>query len=946
MPKTRDTKTPPAKPKRLGSVQRNFVGARTVSDDLLVITAPNGGSAYVAVLEVGGITYDLKSDAEQVRLNELYRLILCGLNFDVQLLWRSQPLRLEPYLQRFQMAEREQPTIWNTLAESHVGFLNQLAGRRTLLTRQAYLVVRFEPADAINKQVQNTLFGGKPPKPAEAMERARQELNLRLAELMRRLEILQLSARRLSGLVELAHFYQSCLQPLAAAQFPLAPEVLESVDLPSRRLSHVPTPVLPVLLAVCSTCQATTPTWASYCGNCGTPFSVERWTRFLLPRADAAQAAPQGGKGEPQRKGRRAFTFRRQQREPPGRRTLFPQLADLLAPDQMEVGPDYIRIGDEYHRVLAITGMPRSVGPGWLRSLMELDEPFELCFHLHPRSSADIDRLFRRKQTVVKANYDLATKHGTVMDAHMLVAHEDLEELSRRVASGEERMFDVVWLLRVWGASKRELNERTGRIQNVLYTSLLAHRRCAYEQAEALRTCLPHGRKHLQDEGLLLSGEATSTTFPFIATSFFHEEGVLEGITPTGELIVLDPWAVQKGITNANRVVFGPPGQGKSHYVKTTIMRQALRYQYQAQDERLRFQIFVVDPDREYGRIAQGLGGQIVRLAPGSADCINPFDLPQVRRDKLIGEGMHGDYLADHVQRLHALLEIMLANRQPDGSPGTLTEAEDSLIDLALYETYKRAGVTRDPSTHHHAAPLLSDLAEVLASQLGGEDKTGLLPRLRRFVDGSLSGLFRGATTLRVDSPIVVFDTHECETDIQQIIALFLVSNFVWGQTFQSTIPRQLIVDEAASLVQYRSGKRFLEDLVRRARKNFLGVTTITQHPSTFANSTIIANSAIKVLMRPDPVTLELISQMFKLSEREGSRILRLKIGEGLLIVGDQRMIVQFETSELEHLLATTNPSEIAEWLEKPGHAHLRTLLSRLAEGSGIQELATSLVGS
>ena len=152
-----------------------------------------------------------------------------------------------------------------------------------------------------------------------------------------------------------------------------------------------------------------------------------------------------------------------------------------------------------------------------------------------------------------------------------------------------------------------------------------------------------------------------------------------------------------------------------------------------------------------------------------------------------------------------------------------------------------------------------------------------------------------------------------------------------------------MIVDEAASLVQYQSGKRFLEDLTRRARKNYLGVTTITQHPSTFANSTLIANSAIKVLMRPDPVSLELITEMFKLSEREGQRILRLKIGEGLLIVGDQRMIVQFETSELEHILATTNPREIAEWLEKSEHAHLRSLLQQLASGGGIHDLASSL---
>src|SRR5579859_3363631 len=170
----KDRNPPPAKSGRLGSVQRAFVGARAISDDLLCITAPNGGTAYIGVLEIGGITYDLKSDAEQVRLNELYRTILCGLNFDVQLLWRSLPLRLDPYLQRFQRTGTDQQTIWETLAEAHVGFLTYLAQRRTLLTRQAYLVVRIAPEDMVNKNVQRSLFGSRPPKPAEALERARQ----------------------------------------------------------------------------------------------------------------------------------------------------------------------------------------------------------------------------------------------------------------------------------------------------------------------------------------------------------------------------------------------------------------------------------------------------------------------------------------------------------------------------------------------------------------------------------------------------------------------------------------------------------------------------------------------------------------------------------------------------------------------------------------------------
>ena len=917
-----DRKAAPTKPRRIGSIQHAFVGARSVSGDVLLISAPKGGMSYVGVLEVAGITYDLHSDDEQARLNDLYHTLLCGLSFDIQILWRSLPLQLDRYLEPFEQVTGKQQTIWETLAGTHARFMTQLSQRKNLLKRQVYVIVRFSPVEITQRTKGHVLIGSKQPTPEQMLERARYELTLRLDEIERRLDLLGLPAQRLGGLTELARFYQSCLQPMHAQRYPIQEEVLASIDAPTRCLASAAQRIR------CPACYAEMPAGAGFCGKCGTRMSNAR------PRPPSSESR---------------LDAKQPPKSTPGglRRTLFTQLPDFLAPHHIEVTPDCVRIGNEWHRFFFIVGLPRTVVSGWLRGLFELDEPVELSFTLHPQSQQAMDHLFQKKQVVVRANRQMASKRGEVLEAHLRVAEDDLQELSYRVSAGEERMFDLTWVVRVWGASKKELNERAGRVENALYSTLLAHRVCEWEQAQALQTALPHVRRHLEGNPLLLSAEAVSTTFPFVATSFFHEHGVLEGITPTGELIVLDPWNVDEGITNANRVVFGPPGQGKSHYVKTLMLRQALRYSCQAKDDGLSFQMFVVDPDREYGRMAAALGGQIIRLAPGSPDCINPFDLPQVRGDQLLGKTVEGDLLADRIQQLHRLLEIMLANKQSNGTPGTLTQQEDSALDLALYDAYKAVGITRDPSTHDLPPPVMRDLTDALEARFGKHDPLGLVDRLKRYVDGSLAGMFQGQTTLRLDSPIVVFDTHDCETDIQRIIALFLVSNFVWSQSFLSTLPRQLIVDEAASLIQYPSGKQFLEDLVRRARKNFLGVTTITQHPDTFAQSNIIANSAIKMVMRPDPSTLDLVRKIFHLSEREGQAMLRMRIGEGLLLVqkrtSEQHMIVLSETSELEHLLATTNPREIAEWLEKPEHADLRVLLHRLSSGTGVHELASSL---
>jgi hypothetical protein len=288
----------------------------------------------------------------------------------------------------------------------------------------------------------------------------------------------------------------------------------------------------------------------------------------------------------------------------------------------------------------------------------------------------------------------------------------------------------------------------------------------------------------------------------------------------------------------------------------------------------------------------------------------------------------HGDRLADHVQKLHTLLEIMLADRMPDQA-GKLTANEKGLLDRALYECYRKVGITSDVKTHDRPAPLMRDLYDVFESGICGPDPTGITQRLRRYVHGSLSGLFAGPSDIALDSAVIVFDIHDMETELRPI-GLFLVSNFVWTQSFQSQIPRQLIVDEAATLYQYESGAHFLEDLVRRARKHYLGVTIISQHPVIFRESAIPANCATHVLMRQDATSLDVIGSMFKLSDRELQLLRRLGIGEALLTTSEKRLHVRFETSELEHILATTDPREISRWEHDPKFAHIQQIVQKL----------------
>jgi hypothetical protein len=966
-------------PRRLGSVQQLFVQVQGIADEVLCVGLPGRPAAYIGVLEVGGIAYDLKSQQEQERLNAQWQHLLAGITFPVQVLWRSLPLRLDPYLERFQRqpdAEGGQSGVWDTLAAAHVQHVQRLAARRPLLQRRIYLLTRVSAEERANTGLKGLFWPGTPrPQADDALDQARTELEVRLTTLARHLERLHLSARRLAGLVELGQFYHSCLTPLTAAQFPLAAELLEGVDRPPSVLranakdagEPLPLPLIFTAWSLCPHCQAQMPAGAAFCADCGgalqgaprpapdtpllLPVSGPQMARppLVLPGAEPASAALVA-ESQAQRRPRRWLPRLKCQRGPTlvaPRQTLFSQVADLLAPSAIDVLPDQLRVGEEYQQVLVVTGLPRTVEAGWLRPLLELDESFELSFQFLPQEQVRMEDLLRRKRTQFQATRLLAQGKGNLVDPHIEIAQQDIDTLVTRIASGAERLFDVLWLMRVWGSTPKELAERARRIQSLLHSLRLTWRVATYEQGPGYRSCLPQVRPQLESEGLLLPSETLSTAFPFVAASLFHDQGVLVGVTPTRELIVLNPWARASRVANANMVIFGPSGQGKSTLIKTLVTRLALGYQLQQPQDALGFQLFVIDPDREYDVQAAALGGQTVRLSPGSLDRINPFDLPCLRPDRVTGQDEQVDVLSEQISQVHRLLAILIAEHGDQGEPGVFTREETSVLDLALIATYQAAGITHDWRTHTQPAPLLADLVRVLETPPAGGTRQSLADRLKFFTEGSGSGLFSGPTTLHVKTPVVVFDTSACKTDLDQIIAQFLISTFVWGQAFLGTIPRFLVVDEAATWMQYSGGKKALEDYTRRARKHFLSIISITQHPDTFVGSNVIDNSAIKFLLCPDPASLGQIRDLFHLSEREGECLLRLDIGEALLLVADkqqgsQRLVVKHEVSELELVLAQTDPSVLAAWAKQPEYASLHRLLQGLAAG-GLGNLAAFL---
>jgi type IV secretory pathway VirB4 component len=262
------------------------------------------------------------------------------------------------------------------------------------------------------------------------------------------------------------------------------------------------------------------------------------------------------------------------------------------------------------------------------------------------------------------------------------------------------------------------------------------------------------------------------------------------------------------------------------------------------------------------------------------------------------------------VAALLGLLEIMLS--EPDHPLGA---EERAVLDQALYGTFGSAGITQDPETHGRRVPLLRDLHAELAAT-PGDTAASLATRLGRYVEGSLAGLFAGPTNVELSGRFVVFNIQALEPELRPL-GIHLIASFVWNQVRRARRARLLIIDEAWSLLQYSEGGVFLSSMARRARKYYLGLVTITQDVADFLGSehgrTVLANAAIKLLLKQDSATVEPVVSAFHLSPEERQFLLGAAKGEGLFFARGSHVPIRVEASPLEHRLATTAPRELAE---------------------------------
>ena len=567
-------------------------------------------------------------------------------------------------------------------------------------------------------------------------------------------------------------------------------------------------------------------------------------------------------------------------------------LRDLIAPSSLEFHTDHFRLGTKYGRTLYVYGYPRQIYTGWLSNIINMDEVLDVSMFLYPVDTQIVMENLKKKVTQLEASMSINQEKGRTRDPGLESALMDAEELRDELQTGSQKFFRYGLYISLYANSLDDLTFIQNKVETLFGQQLVFSKVASSQQEQGLNSTVPQLMDQLQIRRNMNTG-AISTSFPFTSADLTQEKGILYGINMHNNgLVIFDRFSLE----NANMVVFAKSGAGKSFTVKLEAIRSMMTGS----------EVIIIDPENEYQKLSNAVGGSYIRLSLSFDVRINPFDLP-----KVVDTEDAADALRANLVTLHGLLRLMLGGATATNTNVTLSPVEEADLDQALIDTYARVGITSDPLTHTSRPPTMSDLYDTLV-HMGGTGPS-LAQRLRKFTTGTFAGIFSQQSNIDINNSMVVFNIRDLEDELRPV-ATYIVMSHIWNITRSHRKKRMLIVDEAWQLMKYQDSANFLFSLAKRARKYYLGITTITQDVEDFMGSkmgrAIVANSSMQLLLKQSTSAVDVLSDVFKLTEEEKKRLSNFPVGQGLFFAGQNHVHIQVIASDTETKLVSTTPVE------------------------------------
>ena len=559
------------------------------------------------------------------------------------------------------------------------------------------------------------------------------------------------------------------------------------------------------------------------------------------------------------------------------------ELKDIIAPSALKVTPREINLGEKILRSFFVISYPRFLSEGWFSPIINMDKVFDVSIFVHPIETSRVLRQFQRKVAEVQSQIHSREEKGLVRDPMLDVAYQDLENLRDQLQQAQEKLFDVGLYITIYSESNSELDKVESEIKSILEAKLIYVKPALFQQEQGYKSTLPLGNDLLEVHSKLNSSPLSSL-FPFTSFDLTSDKGILYGINRhNSSLVLCDRFSLE----NYNSVTFAKAGAGKSYAAKLEILRTLM---FDAD-------VIVIDPEREYEYMAEATGGRYFKISLNSEHHINPFDLPVPGPDESAA-----NVLRSNIINLVGLFRLMM---------GGLTAEEDATIDRAITETYALKDITVESDFRTIEPPLMSDFELVLTGMEGGES---LAQRLSKYTKGTWSGFINRPSNVDINRKFVVFSLRDMEDELKPI-AMYIVTHYIWNAIRKELKKRLLVIDEAWWMMKSEDTASFLMGLVKRGRKYFLGVATITQDVGDFLKSPygipIITNSSIQILLKQSPTTIDELQKTFNLTDEEKFLLLESDVGEGIFFAGLKHVAIKNIASYTEDQIITSDPSQV-----------------------------------
>jgi len=565
-------------------------------------------------------------------------------------------------------------------------------------------------------------------------------------------------------------------------------------------------------------------------------------------------------------------------------------IKDIISPPAIEIDFNHIFIGAKYYRTVFAIDYPKFVGANWLSSLINFEQPIDITSFYYPVDSRMVMQRLKRKIGEMEATMNIAMESGKVPDPKVKVTLQEAKELQEALAKGTEKFFHFGLYITINAPTIPELEKIYKNLEQTLAAIGIVVKPATLQQEVGFQSVIPVGLDKLYYTRNM-DTTSLATTFPFVSSNLTMNKGVLYGINKHNKsLVIFDRFELE----NANAVIFATSGAGKSYLVKLEALRGLM----------FGIESIIIDPEKEYEKLCKTIGGEYISFTQDGDKKLNPFELSGV-------SDQEEDELRIKIQSLHGLVKIMMG--------GNITPEQSAVLDRALILAYREKGITPDIATHKNDPPLMEDLFKVLLAMVEPEAKS-IAVRLERYIKGSASGIFDRKSNVDIKNTFTVFSIRDLSDDLRPI-AMYMMLDFIWGRIKKDRRKRLLIIDEAWLMMQFEDAAKFIHSIAKRARKYWLGLTTITQDVEDFFETdygkAIITNSAIQILLKQSPAAVDRIQDIFYLSDGEKNFLLTAGIGEGLFFAGPSHVAIQVIASESEHSLITADPAELAKQIQE-----------------------------